>query len=74
MKASIQGGNPELITVFACVCVDGSALQPSIILAVDDGAIQNIWVEAIHAGENSVNLSLSLFGWANNELRLVWLA
>jgi hypothetical protein len=73
VRAAIQDGNREWITVLACVCADGSALPPSLIFAAANGNIRDTWVEAIEAGEHSVHVSSSPSGWTNDEIAMAWL-
>jgi hypothetical protein len=39
IRAHIQDGNREWITLLACICADGSALNPAIIFQSDSGSI-----------------------------------
>ena len=73
VKALIQDGNREWITVLACVCADGSALPPGIIYQATNGAIRDTWVSDIMAGEHQVHVSSSPSGWTNNDIGLAWL-
>jgi hypothetical protein len=73
VRAPIQYGNREWITVLASVCADGSALPPGIIYQAKNGAIRDTWVADITAGEHSVHVSSSPSGWTNNDIGLSWL-
>jgi hypothetical protein len=73
VRAPIQDGNREWITLLACVCADGSALPPSIIYQAKNGAIRDTWVDEIESGEHSVHVSSSPSGWTNNDIGLSWL-
>jgi hypothetical protein len=73
VRAPIQDGNREWITVLACVCADGLALLPSIIYQAKNRAIRDTWVAAIESGEHSVHVSSSPSGWTNNDIGLSWL-
>ena len=59
VRAAIQDGNREWITVLACVCADGSHLPPSLIYQAVAGSIQSSWVEEIKPGEHSVRITSS---------------
>jgi hypothetical protein len=41
IKAHIQDGNREWITLLACICADGSALAPALIYQSASGSIQD---------------------------------
>ncbi|KAK1914301.1 hypothetical protein P3342_007547 [Pyrenophora teres f. teres] len=59
VRASLQDGSREFLTVMACCCADGSSLPPALIYAAKKGAIQSSWVEDIKAGEHEVFVSSS---------------
>ena len=73
VRAPIQDGNREWITVLACVCADGSALPPGLIYQAKNGAIRDTWVADITAGEHPVHVTSSPSGWTNNDIGLSWL-
>jgi hypothetical protein len=73
VRAPIQDGNREWITVLASVCADRSALPPSLIYQAKNGAIRDTWVADIVAGEHSVHVSSSPSRWTNNDIGLSWL-
>ena len=62
VRASLQDGSREWITLLACVCADGSALPPSLIYQSTNKDIQSSWVEDITAGKHGVHVSSSLLG------------
>ena len=70
VRASLQDGSREFLTVLACCCADGSSLPPSLIYAAANGAIRSSWVEDIKAGEHEVFVSSSPTGWSNNNVGL----
>jgi hypothetical protein len=72
IKAHIQDGNREWITLLACICADGSALAPALIYQSDSGSIQDTWLQALRP-EDRVYISSSPSGWTNNDLGLSWL-
>jgi hypothetical protein len=41
LKAYIQDGNREWITLLACICADGSYIEPSLIYQLASGLIQD---------------------------------
>jgi hypothetical protein len=72
IKAHIQDGNREWITLLACICADGSALAPALIYQSDSGSIQDTWLQALMP-EDQVYISSSPSGWTNNDIGLSWL-
>ena len=73
VRASLQDGSREFLTLLACCCADGSSLPPSLIYAAKKGAIRSSWVEDIKAGEHEVFVLSSPTGWLNNDVGLAWL-
>ncbi|KAF7576139.1 hypothetical protein PtrM4_003790 [Pyrenophora tritici-repentis] len=73
VRASLQDGSREFLTVLACCCADGSSLPPALIYAAKNGAIRSSWVEDIKAGEHEVFVSSSPTGWSNDNVGLAWL-
>jgi hypothetical protein len=69
---ALQDGSREWITLLACICADGSALEPAIIYE-GKGALQSLWVDNVEAGKHQVFMATSPSGWTNNELGLAWL-
>ena len=67
VRASLQDGNREWITLLACVCADGSTLPPGLIYQTAAGAIQSSWIEDIEVGKHSAFISTSPSGWTNND-------
>jgi hypothetical protein len=73
VRAAIQDGSREWITLLAYVCADGSRLPTSLIYQSAASAIRSSWVEDIKAVEHSVHVTLSPSGWTNNDIGLAWL-
>ena len=73
VRASLQDGSREFLTVMACCCANGSSLPPALIYAAKKGAIRSSWVEDIKAGEHEVFVSSSPTGWSNDNIGLAWL-
>jgi hypothetical protein len=72
IKAHVQDGNREWITLLACICADGSALAPALIYQSASGSIQDTWLQAMRP-EDRVYISSSPSGWTNNDIGLSWL-
>jgi transposase-like protein len=73
VRASLQDGSCEFLTLLACCCANGSLLPPALIYAAANGAIRSSWVEDIKAGEHEVFVSSSPTGWSNDNVGLAWL-
>ncbi|KAF2832717.1 hypothetical protein CC86DRAFT_425334 [Ophiobolus disseminans] len=69
IKAHIQDGNWEWITLLACICADGSALAPALIYQSTSGLIQDTWLQAMRP-EDQVYISSSPSRWTNNKIGL----
>jgi hypothetical protein len=59
VRASLQDGSREFMTLMAATCADESWLPPGLIYAAKNGAIPSIWVEDIKAGEREVFVTSS---------------
>jgi hypothetical protein len=73
IRASLQDGSREWITLLACVCADGSTLPPSLIYQSAAGSIQSSWVIDVKPGLHSAHVTSSPSGWTNNDIGLAWL-
>jgi hypothetical protein len=73
IKAHIQDGSREWITLLACICADGSHIEPSLIYQSASGLIQDSWLQAFDPNDHRVHFASSPSGWTNNELDLAWL-
>jgi hypothetical protein len=69
---ALQDGSREWITVLACICADGTSLEPAIIYEGKSG-LQSSWVDDVIPGKHPVFLSNSPTGWSNNDIGLAWL-
>ena len=47
-RNNIQDGSRELITLLACICADGSSLEPALIYQSTSGSIQDSWLQALN--------------------------
>jgi hypothetical protein len=73
VRASLQDGSREWVTLLAAICVDGSHLSPGIIFESKRSTIQSGWVDAIKVTEHDVFVTSSPSGWTNNDIGLAWL-
>jgi hypothetical protein len=51
MKAHIQDGSREWITLLACICADGTALNPAIIYQSASSLLQDSWLQAFEPSD-----------------------
>jgi hypothetical protein len=70
IKAHIQDGNREWITLLACICADGSALAHALIYQSASGSIQDCWLQDFDPDDHRVYFASSPSGWTDNELGL----
>jgi len=61
IKAAIQDGNREWVTLLACVCASGEVLPPAIIYKGTAG-IQSSWVDAVEVAKHEIFFSNSATG------------
>jgi hypothetical protein len=73
LRSILQDGNREWVTVLACICADGSDLEPSLIYQSDSGNLQDTWLHAFEPDIHRISFSASPSGWTNNEIGLAWL-
>ena len=69
----IQDGNREWMTLIACICADGSYLEPTLIYQSTSGSIQDSWLQGVDTQNDQVRFCTSPSGWTNNEIGLAWL-
>ena len=72
-RSTIQDGSRDWITLIACVCADGSYLDPSLIYQSKSGSIQDSWLQGFDPDIHQAYVSSSPSGWTNNEIGLAWL-
>jgi hypothetical protein len=72
VREALQDGSREFITVLACICADGTSLEPSVIFAGKQG-LRSAWVEDVEAGEHEVFFSNTPTGWSNDDIGFSWL-
>jgi hypothetical protein len=73
VRASLQDGSREWITLLATVCANGKVLPPGLIYQSTNSTIQSAWVDAINARKHEVFVTSSPSGWSNNDVELAWL-
>jgi hypothetical protein len=73
IKAHIQDGNQEWITLLACICADGPHLKPALIYRSASGLIQESWLQAFNPNNHRAYFASSPSGWTNNDIGLAWL-
>jgi hypothetical protein len=70
VRASLQDGSREFITLLASTCADGSRLPAGLVFASAKGAIRSTWVDEIEVGKHDVFITSSPTGWSNNDIGL----
>jgi hypothetical protein len=73
VRAALQEGSQEWVTVVATAGADGSVLPPALIYSSANCTLQASWVAQINAGKHGVFVSSSPTGWTNNDIGLAWL-
>jgi len=73
VRATLQDGSREWITLLATVCADGSVLPPGIIYQSANSSLQASWVADVKAGKHDVFIASSPSGWTNDNIGLAWL-
>jgi hypothetical protein len=74
LRQFIQDGNQEWITVLACICADGSALDPALIYQSAGETIQDTWLEDYNPQIHRVHISSSPSGWTSDRLGFQWVS
>jgi hypothetical protein len=69
--AGLQDGNWEWITILACICADGSEIDPAVIYAGKEDLCSG-WVHNIKPGKHRSFCGTSPSVWTNNDLGLAW--
>jgi hypothetical protein len=69
-RGTIQDGSREWITLLACICADGSYLEPALIYQSTSGSIQDSWLQTLDPETHQVRISSSPSGWTNNNIGL----
>ncbi|KAK1916434.1 hypothetical protein P3342_004253 [Pyrenophora teres f. teres] len=72
-RSTIQDGSREWITLLACICADGSYLEPALIYKSASSLIQNTWLQALDHETHQVRITSSPSSWTNNDIGLAWL-
>jgi hypothetical protein len=73
VRQAIQDGSCEWISLIACICADGSALDPALIYQAASTNIQSSWIEDLNPQHHQVFVTVSESGWSNNQIGLAWL-
>ena len=69
----MQDGSRAWISLLACICADGSALDPALIYEAGLEGLLSGWVEDINPEEYSAFITSSPSGWSNDKIGLAWL-
>jgi hypothetical protein len=52
IKVYIQDSNQEWITLLACMCTDGTTLEPALIYQSASGSLQDSWLQAFKPSDH----------------------
>jgi hypothetical protein len=55
-RSTIQDGSQEWIMLLACICADGSSLEPALIYQLTSGSIQDSWLQALDHETHQVRI------------------
>jgi hypothetical protein len=72
VRAPLQDGSREWISILACICADGTTLPPGLIYQSDSENVWSTWVEDINQNRPAF-VTASSSGWTNNDIGLQWL-
>jgi hypothetical protein len=72
VKETLQDGSREFVTLLACICADGTAIEPSIIFE-GMGPLWSAWIESADPVKHQAFITTSSIGWSNNDVGLTWL-
>ena len=72
-RSTIQDGSREWITLLACICADGSHIDPCLIYQSASSSIQDSWLQGFDPNSHQASFSSSPSGWTNNDIGLSWL-
>lgn len=70
-KVRIQDGSREFTTVICCICADGTALDPAIIMKAQD--MQDSWFSDVDGAPDNIPFGVSPNGWTDSSKALGWL-
>jgi transposase len=70
VRQSIQDGSREWISLIACICADGSTIDPALIYRSIAETLQSSWVEEINVNSHRAFITSSTSGWLNNKIGL----
>jgi hypothetical protein len=73
VRAALQGGLWEWITVSAAIWADGKKSPPGLTYAAASGAPPLTWVADIKAEKHDMFITSTPSGWSNNDVGLAWL-
>jgi hypothetical protein len=59
------------VTVLACICADGSEIDPAVIFA-GKRDLRSAWVHNVEPGKHRIFFGTSPTGWTDNDLGLAW--
>ncbi|KAF1978838.1 hypothetical protein BU23DRAFT_563725 [Bimuria novae-zelandiae CBS 107.79] len=73
VRQAIQDGSRDWVSLIACICADGSCVDPALIYPSTVGNLQDTWLEDFDPSHHQAFFSASESGWSNNQIGLAWL-
>ena len=73
VRQVIQDGNRDWVSLIACICADGTCLDPALVYTSTVNNIRDTWLEDFHADQHQAFFTASENGWSNNQIGLAWL-
>jgi hypothetical protein len=73
VQQAIQDGSRDWVSLIACICADGSCIDPALIYTSSANNILDTWVEDMGPDQVPTFVTSSDSGWSNNQIGLAWL-
>jgi hypothetical protein len=73
IRSHTQDGSREWVTLLACICADGSHLEPALTNPSASSSIRDSWLQYLNPDDHQAYSASSPTGWTNNDIGLLWL-
>ena len=70
VRQVIQDGNRDWVSLIACICADGTCLDPALIYTSTVNNLRDTWLEDFYADQHQAFFMVSENGWSNNQIGL----
>ena len=71
VRQAIQDGSREWISLIACICADGSTVDPALIYRSSAETLQSSWVEEINVKSHTAFCQTRIYIWATSSRDLL---